>query len=138
MPVNLLIVQQEPPVASFIKRGLEAEGFVVQTACDGAEGLKLSKSPLFDLIVLDLVLPTVTGEEILTRLRAAGSSVPVIVLTASDAIPDRVATLNAGRTTTSRDPAASPNSSLASGRDCGPPSRRSRPRSRRGASRSTW
>jgi DNA-binding response OmpR family regulator len=113
MPVNLLIVQQEPPVASFIKRGLEAEGFVVQTACDGAEGLKLSKSPLFDLIVLDLVLPTVTGEEILTRLRAAGSSVPVIVLTASDAIPDR-------------------------GRDCGPPTRRSRPRSRRGASRSTW
>jgi DNA-binding response OmpR family regulator len=94
--VNLLVVQEEPPVASFIKRGLEAEGFVVRTACDGAEGLELSRSADLDLIVLDLVLPTVTGEEILARLRAAGSSVPVIVLTSSDAVPDQVAILNAG------------------------------------------
>ena len=94
--MNLLVVQDEAPVASFIKRGLEAEGFAVRTACDGAEGLKLSRSFEFDLIVLDLVLPTVTGEEILARLRAAGSSVPVIVLTAQDAISDRVSTLNAG------------------------------------------
>jgi DNA-binding response OmpR family regulator len=96
MPVNVLVVQDEAPVASFIKRGLEAEGFAVRTACDGAEGLELSSSLDFDLIVLDLPLPTVTGEEILTRLRAAGSSVPVIVLTTQDAISDRVATLNAG------------------------------------------
>ena len=82
--MNLLVVQEEPPVASFIKRGLEAEGFVVRTACDGAEGLEMSRSAEFDLIVLDLVLPTVTGEEILARLRAAGSSVPVIVLTSGD------------------------------------------------------
>jgi DNA-binding response OmpR family regulator len=94
--VNLLVVQDEAPVVSFIKRGLEAEGFAVQTACDGAEGLELARSSDFDLIVLDLVLPTVTGEEILTRLRAAGSSVPVIVLTANDAISDRVDILNAG------------------------------------------
>ena len=94
--VNLLVVQEEPPVASFIKRGLEAEGFVVRTACDGAEGLEMSRASDLDLIVLDLVLPTVTGEEILAKLRAAGSSVPVIVLTASDAVPDRVAILNAG------------------------------------------
>jgi DNA-binding response OmpR family regulator len=94
--MNLLVVQDEAPVASFIKRGLEAEGFAVRTACDGAEGLKLSRSFEFDLIVLDLVLPTVTGEEILARLRADGSSVPVIVLTAQDAISDRVSTLNAG------------------------------------------
>ena len=57
---------------------------------------KLSRSSEFDLIVLDLVLPRMTGQEILTRLRAAGSSVPVIMLTANDAIPDRVALLNAG------------------------------------------
>jgi DNA-binding response OmpR family regulator len=94
--MNLLVVQDEAPVASFIKRGLEAEGFAVRTACDGAEGLELSRSFDFDLIVLDLVLPTVTGEEILAKLRAAGSSVPVIVLTAQDAISDRVSTLNAG------------------------------------------
>ena len=94
--MNVLVVQDEAPVASFIKRGLEAEGFAVRTACDGAEGLELSSSLDFDLIVLDLPLPTVTGEEILGRLRAAGSSVPVIVLTTQDAISDRVATLNAG------------------------------------------
>jgi DNA-binding response OmpR family regulator len=83
-------------VTSFIKRGLEAEGFAVRTACDGAEALNLSRSLDFDLIVLDLLLPTVPGEQILASLRAAGSSVPVIVLTAQDESSDRVAILNAG------------------------------------------
>jgi DNA-binding response OmpR family regulator len=96
MPVNVLVVQDDPQIASFIKRGLEAEGFAVRTASDGAEGLQLSTSLGFDLIVLDLSLPTVTGDEILTRLRAADPSVPVIVLTEQDAVSDRVATLNAG------------------------------------------
>jgi DNA-binding response OmpR family regulator len=96
MPVNVLVVQHDPQIASFIKRGLEAEGFAVRTASDGAEGLQLSTSLGFDLIVLDLSLPTVTGDEILTRLRAADPSVPVIVLTEQDAVSDRVATLNAG------------------------------------------
>jgi two-component system, OmpR family, copper resistance phosphate regulon response regulator CusR len=94
--VNVLVVQDDPRVTSFIKRGLEAEGFAVRTACDGADGLTMSRSLDFDLIVLDLALPTVTGDEILAKLRAAGSSVPVIVLTEQDAISDRVATLNAG------------------------------------------
>jgi DNA-binding response OmpR family regulator len=96
MPVNVLVVQDDPRVTSFIKRGLEAEGFAVRTASDGAEGLNVSRSLDFDVIVLDRVLPTVTGDEILNTLRAAGSTVPVIVLTAQDAISDRVATLNAG------------------------------------------
>jgi DNA-binding response OmpR family regulator len=94
--VNVLVVQPDPPVASFIKRGLEAEGFAVRTARDGAEGLELARSLDFDLIVLDLLLPTVTGEEILTRLRAAGSRVPVIMLSVKDAVSDRVSILNAG------------------------------------------
>ena len=94
--MNVLVVQEDPGVASFIKRGLEAEGFAVRTACDGREGLGLSTALDFDLIVLDLPLPTVTGGEILARLRDSGSSVPVIVLTAQDAVADRVAMLNAG------------------------------------------
>jgi len=94
--VNVLVVQDDPRVTSFIKRGLEAEGFAVRTACDGAEGLNVSRSLDFDVIVLDRVLPTVTGDEILSTMRAAGSTVPVIVLTEQDAIADRVATLNAG------------------------------------------
>jgi DNA-binding response OmpR family regulator len=96
MPVNVLVVQDEARVASFIKRGLEAEGFAVSTACDGAEGLRLTRSSQFDLIILDLLLPSVSGEEVLTRMREGGSSVPVIVLTAKDAVSDRVANLEAG------------------------------------------
>ena len=94
--MNVLVVQEDPHVASFIKRGLEAEGFAVRTACDGAEGLRLSSSLDFELIVLDRTLPGVTGDEILARLRTSGSSVPVIVLTAEDAASDGVAMLNAG------------------------------------------
>src|SRR6266511_309541 len=70
MPVNVLVVQDEAPIASFIKRGLEAEGFVVRTASDGAEGLRLMRSSQFDLIILDLLLPSVSGEEVLARVRA--------------------------------------------------------------------
>jgi DNA-binding response OmpR family regulator len=96
MPVNVLVVQDEPRIAAFIKRGLEAEGFVVRTACDGAEGLNLMRSLEFDIIVLDLVLPTMSGEDVLAKLREGGSHVPVIVLTAKDAVTDRVANLEAG------------------------------------------
>jgi DNA-binding response OmpR family regulator len=94
--VNVLVVQDDARIASFIKRGLEADGFAVRTASDGADGLRLAESSAFDLIILDLLLPTVTGEEFLTRLRETGSTVPVIVLTAKDAISDRVANLDAG------------------------------------------
>ena len=79
--MNVLVVQDDARVTSFIKRGLEAEGFAVRTACDGAQGLRLTESSDFDLIILDLVLPTVTGEEVLARIRETGSTVPVIVLT---------------------------------------------------------
>lgn len=96
MPVNVLVVQDEAQIASFIKRGLEAEGFAVRTACDGAEGLRLTQWSQFDLIILDLLLPSVSGEEVLARMRQGGSSVPVIVLTAKDAVSDRVANLEAG------------------------------------------
>ena len=96
MPVNVLVVQDDPRLNSFIKRGLEAEGFAVRTTRDGAEGLTMSRSLEFDLIVLDTVLPNVTGDEILAALRAAGSSVPVIVLTAGEESSDRAAMLNAG------------------------------------------
>jgi DNA-binding response OmpR family regulator len=94
--VNVLVVQDEPRVAAFIKRGVEAEGFAVRTASDGADGLKLTTSFDFDLVVLDLVLPTMSGEDVLPRLREGGSHVPVIVLTTKDSVADRVANLEAG------------------------------------------
>ena len=82
--VNVLVVQDDARIASFIKRGLEADGFAVRTASDGADGLRLTESSNFDLIILDLLLPTVSGEEFLSRLRETGSTVPVIILTAKD------------------------------------------------------
>ena len=94
--MNVLVVQEDPDIASFIGRGLEAEGFAVRTACDGAEALRLSTTLEFDLIVLDLPLPTVTGEEVLERIRASRSPVPVIVLTGQASDGDGVSVLNAG------------------------------------------
>ncbi len=109
--MNVLVVQDEAQIASFIKRELEAEGFAARTARDGAEGLRLTRSSQFDLIILDLLLPSVSGEEVLARMREGSSSDPVIVLTAKDAVSDRVATLKPEQTTTSRNRSASPSCS---------------------------
>src|SRR6266508_2156263 len=99
MPVNVLVVQDEAQIASFIKRELEAEG------------LRLTRSSQFDLIILDLLLPSVSGEGVLARMREGSSSDPVIVLTAKDAVSDRVSTLKPEQTTTSRNRSASPSCS---------------------------
>ncbi|WP_279347759.1 response regulator transcription factor [Hoyosella sp. YIM 151337] len=94
--MRALVIEDEPRIASFIEFGLTAEGFTVEVADNGADGLCLAESAGFDVIVLDLMLPRVSGEEVLHRLRAGGSTVPVVVLTAKDAVLDRVTTLNAG------------------------------------------
>jgi DNA-binding response OmpR family regulator len=94
--VNVLVIEDEVKIASFIKRGFEAEGFAVTTASDGVEGLAAAGTRRFDLVILDLILPSMRGEEVLATLRKRGLETPVIVLTAKDAVSDRVATLNAG------------------------------------------
>jgi DNA-binding response OmpR family regulator len=94
--VNVLIVEDEDRIASFIERGLKAEGFAVQRAADGATGYTLACQDEVDLVVLDLMLPEMPGEQVLERLRATRPDVPVIVLTAKDAVEDRVRNLNAG------------------------------------------
>ena len=94
--VNILIVEDEARIAAFIERGLKAEGFTVHVAGDGESGLALACSEDVDLVVLDLVLPKLPGEEVLTKLRSRRPNVPVIVLTARDAVDDRVRNLNAG------------------------------------------
>jgi DNA-binding response OmpR family regulator len=75
MPVNVLVVQDEAQTASLIRRGLEAEGFAVTIAGDGADGLRLVSSYEFDLVILDLLLPSVSGEEVLARMRQGSSNV---------------------------------------------------------------
>lgn len=92
----MLVVEDEPGIVDFVRRGLEAEGLRVQTAHDGIEGERLALRGSFDLVVLDLMLPGRGGLEILARLRRERPALPVIVLTARGEVEDRVAGLDAG------------------------------------------
>jgi two-component system OmpR family response regulator len=93
---RVLLIEDEPGIVDFVRRGLEAEGFMVEAALDGVEGERLALKGGFDAIVLDLMLPGRSGLEILGSLRRAIPSMPVIVLTARGEIEDRVAGLDAG------------------------------------------
>jgi two-component system OmpR family response regulator len=94
--VNVLLVEDEPGIVDFVRRGLEAEGFAVEAALDGEEGERLALRGGYDAIVLDLMLPGRDGLEILASVRRATPNVPVIVLTARGEIEDRVQGLEAG------------------------------------------
>lgn len=96
MAPSVLVVEDEPGIVDFVKRGLQAEGFSVQAAFDGAEGRRLALTESFDVVVLDLMLPGVSGMDILEHLREAKPELPVIVLTARGDVEDRVAGLDAG------------------------------------------
>ena len=94
--MNVLVVEDEPRIAAFLERGLRAEGFTVTVASDGPTGFALACDEQVDLVILDLKLPKLPGEQVLAKLRERRADVPVIVLTAKDAIDDRVRNLNAG------------------------------------------
>jgi DNA-binding response OmpR family regulator len=93
---RVLVVEDEPGIADFVRRALEGEGFLVAAATDGIEGERLALSESFDAIVLDLMLPGRGGLELLASVRRAKPNLPVIVLTARGEIEDRVAGLDAG------------------------------------------
>lgn len=92
----VLLVEDEPGIVDFLKRGLQAEGFLVEAALDGREGQRRALEESFDMVVLDLMLPGVGGMEVLAQLHHAKPDLPVIVLTARDEVQDRVAGLDAG------------------------------------------
>ena len=94
--VRILVVEDEPKIGAFLKRGLQAEGFSVAVSNDGEQGLARALTDDIDLVILDLILPGLSGEQVLTRLRHERRSLPVIVLTAKDAISERVTNLEAG------------------------------------------
>ncbi|GAA1114867.1 response regulator transcription factor [Nocardiopsis metallicus] len=94
--VAILVVEDEEGIVSFVRRGLENAGYRVVVSADGVDGLVMALSDDVDLVVLDLGLPGLSGEEVLRRLRLRRPSVPVIVLTAKDAVDDRIANLDAG------------------------------------------
>lgn len=94
--MRIVVVDDEPALLRSVARSLRFEGYTVTTADDGPEALDAIASSRPDAVVLDLMLPTLGGVEVCRRLRAAGETVPVLMLTARDAITDRVAGLDAG------------------------------------------
>ena len=94
--MRILVVEDEKKVAGFIKKGLEEETYAVDVAYDGEDGLHLGSGDQYDLIVLDIMLPKMDGLEVLSQLRDQGRDVPILLLTAKDAVDDRVAGLNKG------------------------------------------
>ncbi|HEX2125976.1 MAG TPA: response regulator transcription factor [Thermoleophilaceae bacterium] len=93
---RILIVEDEPRLASFLEKGLRSNGFVTTVAKDGTTGGIMARDDDFDLLVLDLGLPDKDGTEVLRELRAAGQRMPVIILTARDDVSDKVAGLEGG------------------------------------------
>lgn len=93
---RILIVEDEQRIASFLAKGLRAEGHQTTVATDGQTGLDHALSGEFDLLVLDIGLPVLDGFALLDQLRAQGSRMPVIVLTARDSVADTVTALEGG------------------------------------------
>ncbi len=88
--MRLLIIEDERKTAKFLKKGLAEAGFVVDVTHNGQDGLELAKALEFDLIILDIMLPGLDGWQVLTSLRQTGKSTQVILLTARDAVHERV------------------------------------------------
>jgi DNA-binding response OmpR family regulator len=94
--MRVLVVEDYAPVRASVCEALEEQGFAVDSAADGEDGLWYAEQNPYDAIVLDLMLPKLDGIAILTRLRAAGKAVPILILTARDDVGDRVAGLDTG------------------------------------------
>ncbi|MGA7274300.1 MAG: response regulator transcription factor [Candidatus Udaeobacter sp.] len=94
--MRILIVEDEEKVARFIRVGLKAEHFAVDSALDGRTGLQLALINPYDLLIVDLMLPELNGTELIRQLRKKNSEVPVVVLTARDALADKVTNFECG------------------------------------------
>jgi two-component system OmpR family response regulator len=94
--MKILVIEDDPTVGQFVKRGLEEQRWGVDLVGDGEEGERLASSDSYDLVILDMRLPGKPGLQVLHSLRARGIVVPVLVLTAQDAVDAKVQTLRAG------------------------------------------
>ncbi len=93
--MRILVVDDDPEISSFIKRGLAYEGYTIDTAADGTEALAKARDHEPDLVILDVMMPGLDGIEVSKRLRAGGD-VPILMLTARGTVADRVAGLDSG------------------------------------------
>lgn len=93
---RILIAEDEARIASFVEKGLRANGYVTTVVDNGDDALAMARSDLFDLLVLDLGLPSRDGLDVLAALRAGASRMPVVILTARDGVEDTVAGFESG------------------------------------------
>lgn len=94
--MRLLVVEDDAKLQALLRRGLTEEGFSVDAASDGEEGLFLAETEAYDAVVLDLMIPKLPGIDLLRRLRARGKQTPVLILTARDGDAEKVSGLNLG------------------------------------------
>ncbi len=94
--MRILIVEDEKPLADVIKQGLREEGYAVDVAYDGEDGLFMAENEPSDLIILDIMLPIVDGMTILKKIRKRGLKSPVLLLTAKDSLFEKVSGLDSG------------------------------------------
>src|ERR1700753_2456433 len=95
-PMRILLVEDEEKVARFISIGLKAERFAVDTARNGNEGLEMALLNPYDLLIVDLMLPGLSGTELIRKVRRQKTDVPIVVVTARDALTDKVANFESG------------------------------------------
>ena len=94
--MKILVIEDDPTVGQYVKRGLEEQRWGVDLVTDGEEGERRAASDAYDLVILDMRLPKKSGLDVLNALRARGFERPVLVLTAQDAVDAKVQTLRAG------------------------------------------
>lgn len=94
--MNILIIEDEPKLADFIKKGLEEEGYDVELAFDGSIGERMALKGKYNIILLDVILPYKNGYEVCKAIREKNQSVPILMLTALDALDDKITGFNAG------------------------------------------
>jgi len=94
--MRVLVVEDEPAIADFIVRGLTEQGYAVDRAVDGVAALDILAVGTFDVVLLDTMLPKMNGLEVCRRMRERGNKTPVLMLTARDAVEDRVRGLDTG------------------------------------------
>jgi two-component system copper resistance phosphate regulon response regulator CusR len=94
--MRILLIEDEKKTAAFIAKGLEEEGYAVESASDGETGLQLALATRFDLLLVDVMLPKKDGWAVVEELRRGGAHTPILFLTARDSVPDRVKGLELG------------------------------------------
>jgi DNA-binding response OmpR family regulator len=94
--MRLLVVEDEPTIANFVRQGLTEAGYAVDVARDGQEGLDYALAASYDALILDIMLPRLDGIQLLRRLRSQGHKTPALMLTARDTVDNRVEGLDAG------------------------------------------